>query len=239
MTALGFVKLRMRCHRERRKEGVGMGDGDIAASTAIALHFLCALGLGAGYSLAQLKHHLSLVADPAQTLRFLLVVQGPVVIGIYSSVRRDREHCSYWKAVARGLFGLPVGAVLNAFGAIVLGAPVGIKYWPSTIYWSSLMSLFTFVPALCVFGLSKMDWQRILAHSIPKEIVDCVVSLPAQGAILGAWLGAWPMPLDWEKPWQEWPICVTYGAVAGYLFGMLISVVFVHVLRGQTHVKAE
>lgn len=36
----------------------------------------------------------------------------------------------------------------------------------------------------------------------PKQATDCLVSLPAQGAIVGAWLGAWPMPLDWEMPWQ-------------------------------------
>lgn len=36
----------------------------------------------------------------------------------------------------------------------------------------------------------------------PKEGVDCLISLPAQGAVIGAWLGAWPMPLDWERPWQ-------------------------------------
>ncbi|RWW90169.1 hypothetical protein BHE74_00000680 [Ensete ventricosum] len=75
---------------------------------------------------------------------------------------------------------LSSGALLNAFGAIVLGAPVGLKYWLSTIYWSSLMSLFT-----------------------------------------------------------EWPICVTYGAIAGYSVGMFASAVFVQLLRRKVHVKDD
>lgn len=29
-----------------------------------------------------------------------------------------------------------------------------------------------------------------------------MISLPAYGAVIGAWFGAWPMPLDWERPWQ-------------------------------------
>lgn len=29
-----------------------------------------------------------------------------------------------------------------------------------------------------------------------------MISLPAHGAVIGAWFGAWPMPLDWESPWQ-------------------------------------
>ncbi|URD98005.1 Glycosylphosphatidylinositol anchor biosynthesis protein 11 [Musa troglodytarum] len=125
-----------------------MGYGEITASKALALHFLCGVGLAAGYGIARLGCDLSLVADPARTLRLLLVVEGPIIIGIYGRVRRDCEHCSYSKAVARGLLGLPIGALLNAFGAIVLGAPVGLnfilcRYWLSTIYWSCLMSLFT------------------------------------------------------------------------------------------------
>lgn len=66
-----------------------------------------------------------------------------------------------------------------------------------------------------------------------------MISLPAQGAVIGAWLGAWPMPLDWERPWQEWPICVTYGAIAGYSVGMFASAVFVHVLGRKVHVKDD
>ncbi|KAJ8513326.1 hypothetical protein OPV22_003760 [Ensete ventricosum] len=216
-----------------------MDSGEITASKAVGLHFLCVVGLAAGYGIARVGCDLSLVTDPARTLRLLLVVEGPVIIGIYGWVRRDRGHCSYWKAVSRGLLGLPIGALLNAFGAIVLGAPVGLKYWLSTIYWSSLMSLFTFVPAVCVFGTSRTDWQRILAYSKPKEGIDCVISLPAQGAVIGAWLGAWPMPLDWERPWQEWPICVTYGAIAGYSVGMFASAVFVQLLRRKVHVKDD
>jgi len=32
--------------------------------------------------------------------------------------------------------------------------------------------------------------------------VDLIICLPAHGAVIGAWFGAWPMPLDWERPWQ-------------------------------------
>lgn len=34
------------------------------------------------------------------------------------------------------------------------------------------------------------------------DAVDYMISAPAHGAVIGAWLGAWPMPLDWERPWQ-------------------------------------
>jgi GPI ethanolamine phosphate transferase 2/3 subunit F len=29
---------------------------------------------------------------------------------------------------------------------------------------------------------------------------------PVVGAALGSWTGAFPIPLDWERPWQVHPI---------------------------------
>ncbi|GKA27515.1 hypothetical protein Tco_0713683 [Tanacetum coccineum] len=44
----------------------------------------------------------------------------------------SRVYCAalieYLKAVARGLLALPVGAIVNALGAIALGAPLGTRY---------------------------------------------------------------------------------------------------------------
>ncbi|MFS8000677.1 putative GPI biosynthesis protein Pig-F [Helianthus anomalus] len=59
------------------------------------------------------------------------------------------------------------------------------------------------------------------------ESIDYMICIPAYGAVIGAWFGAWPMPLDWERTWQEWPICVTHGAIIGYLVGLLASFGFV------------
>ncbi|XP_077243284.1 phosphatidylinositol-glycan biosynthesis class F-like protein isoform X2 [Tasmannia lanceolata] len=186
---------------------------EVSSSKAFALHFLCACSLS--------------------------VIQSPIVILGFSLLRQNPQHCSYLKAVGRGLLGLLAGALLNAFGAIVLGAPIGIEYLTKTINWSLLMSLFTIVPAASVFGSSWKDWQRLVAYSESVGVLDYMISLPAHGAIIGAWFGAWPMPLDWERPWQEWPICVSYGAITGYLLGMLASFAFILVLSKWKHAKGD
>lgn len=36
----------------------------------------------------------------------------------------------------------------------------------------------------------------------PNGSIEYLICLPAHGALVGAWFGAWPMPLDWERPWQ-------------------------------------
>nr|GMC73587.1 phosphatidylinositol-glycan biosynthesis class F protein [Ipomoea batatas] len=113
------------------------------------------------------------------------------------------------------------------------------RYLGMTLYWSLVMSVFTFVPAATVFGSSWTDWHRIFAQTKPAKNIDYMVFFPAHGAIIGAWFGAWPMPLDWERPWQEWPICVTYGAMAGYLVGMAVSLGFILFHNRPQHIKGE
>ncbi|KAF3660919.1 putative phosphatidylinositol-glycan biosynthesis class F protein-like isoform 2 [Capsicum annuum] len=93
--------------------------------------------------------------------------------------------------------------------------------------------------AACVFGPSWSDWHRIFARTKENESTDYMISLPAHGAVIGAWFGAWPMPLDWESPWQEWPICVTYGTIAGYLVGLVASSGCIFFRNHQQHLKEE
>ncbi|KAI8544161.1 hypothetical protein RHMOL_Rhmol08G0274300 [Rhododendron molle] len=181
---------------------------------ALLVHLLSGLGLASALGVAHKFYSANLVSDPLHTLRLIWVIEASIVVLIYR-------------------------AVVNALGAIVLGAPVGPKYFLKTVNWSLLMSLFTVVPAASVFGSSWTDWIRLFGHTKPSGSIDYMICLPAHGAVIGAWFGAWPMPLDWDRPWQEWPICVSYGAIAGYLIGMVASFGLV-LLRGERlHIKGE
>ncbi|KAM0052817.1 putative GPI biosynthesis protein Pig-F [Helianthus debilis subsp. tardiflorus] len=200
---------------------------NFSPSKLLLSHLVCGIGLASSFWVAD-----NLIDYPVQTLCLLWLVQAPVVILVYSFFRIYKNQSSYLKAVARGLLGLPVGALVNALGAIALGAPVGSRYILRTLHWSLLMSAFTFAPAASVYGSSWVDWHRIFANTKLIESIDYMICIPAYGAVIGAWFGAWPMPLDWERTWQEWPMCVTYGAIIGYLVGLLASFSFVvHVSR--------
>lgn len=50
------------------------------------------------------------------------------------------------------------------------------------------------------------------------------------GALLGAWIGAVPIPLDWDREWQKWPVTIVAGAYGGYVVGKLLGT---WVLRGK------
>ncbi|KAK9678557.1 hypothetical protein RND81_11G219200 [Saponaria officinalis] len=205
---------------------------------AVCLHGLCGLGLASSFLSAHRIFSVNLVSHTDFTLLLLWVIQCPVVLFGYSFYRTNAKSCSYMKAVGRGVLGHVAGALLVATVAVSLGAPVGTKYLWRTTYWSLLMSLLTFAPAAAIFGSSWVDWQRVFANTRPAGPVDYMVCLPAHGAVLGAWFGAWPMPLDWERPWQEWPVCVTYGAIIGYTLGMISSIILVFFSRTH-HIKKE
>lgn len=52
------------------------------------------------------------------------------------------------------------------------------------------------------YNYHKLMWNLYLLLFRPNASVDYMICLPAHGAVIGAWFGAWPMPLDWERPWQ-------------------------------------
>lgn len=39
------------------------------------------------------------------------------------------------------------------------------------------------------------------------------------GTALGAWLGAVPIPLDWDRDWQRWPVTICAGMWIGWIVG--------------------
>ena len=41
----------------------------------------------------------------------------------------------------------------------------------------------------------------------------------ALGACVGAWIGAIPIPLDWDREWQKWPVTIICGLYAGAVIG--------------------
>ncbi|XP_019441231.1 PREDICTED: uncharacterized protein C1450.15 isoform X2 [Lupinus angustifolius] len=189
----------------------------ISASEAFIVNLVCVFGLAISFSIANKGYSFDLVSDPSHTLFFIW----------------------YLRAVGRGMLGVPVGALLNSLGAIALGAPVTFQYLPKTVNWSLMMSLLTIVPPSCVLGSSWADWRRIFAQTKASGSVEYLICLPAHGAVIGGWFGAWPMPLDWERPWQEWPISVSYGAIAGYLVGVVASCGFVLAHGRSQHVKRD
>ncbi|KAM3359725.1 hypothetical protein P3S68_019436 [Capsicum galapagoense] len=106
----------------------------ISSLKALTLHLICGLGLISAFWVGNHIYSLHLITHPSQTLRLISVFLAPILILRYSYLRHDRNQCSYVKAVGRGLLALPAGAVVNALGATILGAPIGFDLYQRLVF---------------------------------------------------------------------------------------------------------
>lgn len=74
-------------------------------------------------------------------------------------------------------------------------------------------------------GLDAPTWLKIGSLQM---VVDEVYGM-SLGACVGAWLGAIPIPLDWDRDWQRWPVTVVTGVYLGAVAGKVLGG---HVLKG-------
>ncbi|KAI8633971.1 GPI biosynthesis protein family Pig-F-domain-containing protein [Xylariaceae sp. FL1651] len=101
---------------------------------------------------------------------------------------------------------------------VLFGAPF-LTHLPHTFLCSLHLSLLGLYPLFYTRGVSGKDWVEILGARAPfDEAFGGMV-----GASVGAWLGAVPIPLDWDREWQKWPVTILCGIYAGYVAGKLIG----------------
>ena len=60
------------------------------------------------------------------------------------------------------------------------------------------------------------------AHQQLKA-TEAVLREVVLGTVIGAWLGALPIPLDWGQPWQQWPDCSINGALFGFALATFLA----------------
>eukprot|EP00850_Spirogloea_muscicola_P010114 SM000058S18544 [mRNA] locus=s58:444481:453519:- [translate_table: standard] len=75
----------------------------------------------------------------------------------------------------------------------------------ATASWALLMASAVSGVAEGLKGTEAQQTKGSGAHgpgSRPRNERERLALAPAMGATVGCWFGAWPMPLDWDKPWQ-------------------------------------
>ena len=99
---------------------------------------------------------------------------------------------------------------------VLFGAPL-TTHLPHTALLAIHLALLTTPQLYYAHGLDKDQWLKIASMQIP---IDELYGMTL-GACLGSWIGAIPIPLDWDRDWQKWPITVVTGMYIGAVVGKL------------------
>lgn len=83
------------------------------------------------------------------------------------------------------------------------------------------MSLLGFLPLFYAHGVSTLAWRDITAAWLPFD--EAGVWGGTVGVMVGGWIGAIPIALDWDREWQKWPCTVLWGCVLGWTVGRLLT----------------
>ncbi|KZP21352.1 hypothetical protein FIBSPDRAFT_953840 [Athelia psychrophila] len=133
-----------------------------------------------------------------------------------------------WLATFAGSFA--IHAIIVLFGAPVLSHSV------HTYLLACILSLLTiFTPAYAI-GIPtfasdsrslviRLTWTRLFAELSPNTPAERAIVYSTVGAAIGSWTGAFPIALDWERPWQAWPLTPAFGGIFGYMTGSLAAMV--------------
>jgi phosphatidylinositol glycan class F len=74
-------------------------------------------------------------------------------------------------------------------------------------------------PLIYIHGIDGSKWLEVLSGQSPfDEVYGAAV-----GAGVGAWLGAVPIPLDWDREWQKWPVTIVAGMYIGWAAGKVLG----------------
>ncbi len=156
-----------------------------------------------------------------------------------------------WTALWACGLALPDAVSSDRAGVVLAGVTTLVAWvlgpgrWPrQALVWcvatvASMIAAVLLGAAVFAAGVLGVCWAAILASLVALPLVDhaldaClfvsvstwVEALPllaAVCALLGSWLGAIPIPLDMDEPWQVWPIPCIYGAYFGYGTGVAIG----------------
>ncbi|KAJ5526529.1 Glycosylphosphatidylinositol anchor biosynthesis protein 11 [Penicillium frequentans] len=101
---------------------------------------------------------------------------------------------------------------------VMFGAPLTTHNY-ETVLCAAHMALLSASQLAYVHGVDGSVWKEVWGIARPADTVWG----SALGTGLGAWFGAVPIPLDWDRPWQAFPITILVGAYIGYALGTLLS----------------
>ncbi|XP_058800659.1 phosphatidylinositol-glycan biosynthesis class F protein [Phymastichus coffea] len=113
---------------------------------------------------------------------------------------------------------------------VLFGAPL-LTHHEETLMLALTLTTLTLIPTTFHLGIENMLILFTGSQSLPHGILLESITLNIKAVICGTWCSAFVIPLDWDRPWQAWPIPCIIGALLGCFAGHFITLIKVLMLR--------
>jgi len=139
------------------------------------------------------------------------------------------------KALVRVFVALAVASLVAHALLVLFGAPF-IKHVGRTYLLAFLIAALTALPPVYLYGppsfsddssslYKRWTFVRLFAELSPRNPIERALAYPPVGTVVGAWIGIIPIALDWDRPWQAWPLTPAFGAIVGYILASAVALV--------------
>lgn len=177
----------------------------------------------ASYGLSQVfPEFLSITQSTLKALKIYIFCLAAWIIGVLVWVVHPKFQVAN---ILKSLCLFVLGTIAFHIISVLYGAPLTSQV-EETSHYAALLSVNTVLPACMILGPNMETWIRVFLYKSPENPLESSLCISCVCSILGAWLGAFPIPLDWDRPWQVWPVSCVIGNLIGYVVGLVISTVW-------------
>ena len=141
---------------------------------------------------------------------------------VFGSTRKNTTKMRI-KEILKCLVVMSVMTVVYFTIVVLFGAEVFSKH-EETFMLSMLMCVLTILPACLNLG-SNSVLTLLFGQKAANDALWTSLLKNIQITLVGVWLGAFVIPLDWDRPWQEWPIPCATGALLGFTAANIYTLV--------------
>ncbi|WWC65282.1 uncharacterized protein I303_107899 [Kwoniella dejecticola CBS 10117] len=114
---------------------------------------------------------------------------------------------------------------------LILGAPLDSHHAHSALLAVHISTLTVWpvvhalgVPSIYESGtFARFRMTRLFCEFRPETPLERALVYPVAGTLLGAWCGVIPIPLDWDRPWQGYPLTPAVSSILGFILGGFAS----------------
>ncbi|KAI8336716.1 GPI biosynthesis protein Pig-F [Chlamydoabsidia padenii] len=166
-----------------------------------------------------------LVKEPLATLATalpLLLVAHSTLLTISLLLKQNFRLVILFKALGC----TAIATVILHTVIVLFGASLFDKFYSTSLF-ALYLAVASVMPAFETLApTSGSIWMKVYLQHCPTSTTEIYAYTQVICVLLGAWIGAIVLPLDWEREWQDWPISCVVSTFLGHFVGVATGFVW-------------